>query len=74
MREWLRNLRMSNGLTMKQVADKLGISESYYCCIENGDRQRRMDLVLASGLASALSVSVSEIVGFETQYENKEES
>lgn len=62
MREWLRDLRIRKGLTMKNVADKLGISESYYCTIEHGDRQKKMDLTLASGLAVILEIPVAEIV------------
>lgn len=31
--------REKRGLTMKQVAAQTGISESYYCLIENGERR-----------------------------------
>ncbi len=62
MREWLRNLRIEKNLTMKAMAEKLGISESYYCAIENGERQKKMDMLLASGLATILEVPVSRIV------------
>lgn len=62
MRVWLRKLRTERGLTMKNVADRLGISESYYCEIENGNRQKKMDLILASGLAVILEIPVAEIV------------
>ena len=47
---------------MKNMAEKLGISESYYCAIENGERQRKMDMLLASGLSAILEVPVSRIV------------
>lgn len=62
MREWLRNLRIEKNLTMKAMAEKLGISESYYCAIENGERQKKMDMLLASGLATILEVPVFRIV------------
>ncbi len=62
MREWLRDLRNQKGLTMKNIAEKLGISESYYCAIENGERQKKMDMLLASGLSAILEVPVSRIV------------
>lgn len=39
MQESLRDLRKKTGLTMKEVANKLGISESHYCLIENGKRR-----------------------------------
>lgn len=34
MREWLKSLRTEKGLTMKDMGQKLCISESYYCAIE----------------------------------------
>lgn len=66
MREWLKNLRNEKGLTMKEMGTKLGISESYYCAIENGERQKKMDIVLVSGLSSALGVPVAKIMRYET--------
>ena len=62
MREWLKKAREDSGLTMKTIADKLGVSESYYCAIENGTRQKKMDIVLASGLSAALGVPLAVIV------------
>ena len=70
MREWLKNLRTAKGLTMKDMGEKLGISESYYCAIENGERQKKMDIVLISGLSSVLNVSVAKIVRFESELRN----
>lgn len=58
MRDWLKEARLSSGMTMKQVADKLHISESYYCSIENGYRQRNMDMSLAVKISEALGISV----------------
>jgi transcriptional regulator with XRE-family HTH domain len=52
---------------MKDIASKLGISESYYCAIENGERQKNMDLTLVSGLSAALGISVSRIVKYEKE-------
>ena len=49
------------------MGEKLGISESYYCAIENGDRQKRMDMLIASGLATIFSIPVAKIVSFEKQ-------
>jgi len=69
MRGWLKAARENKGYTMKQVAEKLGISESYYSLIESGERQKRMDMMLATGLSSALGVSVSKIVAFESMPE-----
>lgn len=35
----IRLLRLDRGLTMKQISNKLDISESYYSLIENGERR-----------------------------------
>lgn len=67
MREWLKDARTKKGLTMKDISSKLGISESYYCAIENGDRQKNMDITLVSGLSLALGISVSRIVKLEKE-------
>ena len=68
MREWLKNLRTEKKMTMKEMGAKLGISESYYCTIENGERQKRMDMMVVSGIAYALDIPVAEIVRLECQY------
>lgn len=65
MREWLKDARTKAGLTMKEVGEKLGISESYYCAIEKGERQKKMDMLVASGLSAVLDIPISEIVQME---------
>lgn len=62
MREWMKALRTEKGLTMKEMGERLHISESYYCAIENGDRQKKMDITLAVGIANILGVSVKRII------------
>lgn len=62
MREWLKKLRNGKNLTMKDMAKRLGISESYYCAIENGERQQKMNMVLASALSAIFEIPISEIV------------
>lgn len=52
---------------MKDMGQKLGISESYYCLIESGGRQKRLDLALASKLAVVLGISISEVVHYEQE-------
>ena len=68
MRDWLREARKERGLTMKQAADELHISESYYCCIENGSRQRDMDLSLVSKISTVLNIPVKQILRLEQSY------
>lgn len=66
MRQWLKDARMNQRLTMKQVADALGITESYYCYIENGERQKKMDIAIASRLANVLGMDLADIIAEET--------
>ena len=68
MRVWLKDARKAKKMTMKDIASKLGISESYYCCIEKGTRQEKMDLVLVGGLSAALGIPVSKIIQMEKEY------
>ena len=50
---------------MKRLADELHISESYYCSIENGYRQKDMDISLVEKISKSLRVPVSQILKFE---------
>ena len=68
MREWLKTMRTDQGMTMKDLSRKLGISESYYCAIENGERQKRMDLMLCHQLSVIFGKPVSEISEAEMRY------
>ena len=51
MRKWLADLRKQAGMTMREASEKLGISESYYCLIESGARQKKMDILLLVRIA-----------------------
>lgn len=67
MREWMKAARKEKKLTLKAVGEALGISESYCCAIENGERQKRMDLMIVNGLAEIFGMSVAEIIRLETE-------
>lgn len=73
MREWLRNARLGRGFTMKRLADELHISESYYCSIENGYRQKDMDISLVEKISKSLRIPVSQILKFEQSQRTAEE-
>lgn len=73
MRNYLVSLRKEKNFTQKQVADKLDISESYYNQIENGERQKRMDITIIDRLAKALNISVGDIIRYENEI-NKEDA
>lgn len=73
MRDWLKEARLKNGLTMKELADKLSLSESYYNYIEKGMRQKDMDLSLVSGISKALGVPLKKILIEEEKLRSKGE-
>ena len=65
MRDWLKNLRIEKGLTMRDMGEKLCISESYYSMIESGDRQKKMDLTVVSGIASIFGLPIAQVIELE---------
>ena len=67
MRKWLKEARTKKDMTMKQIAVELGITESYYSLIENGDRQKMMDISLAKKLSEILDIPVEKIIAMETE-------
>lgn len=71
MREYLKQLRNRNNLTQRQVADKLGISQNYYSCIENGLKQKSIDLWLIVGIADLYKVDVNYLIGEEAKLRNQ---
>lgn len=67
MREYLKREREKHGFTQKYVAEKLGISQNYYCDIENGNRQNEIKASVLIGLADIFGLSVDEIVKKESE-------
>ncbi|MBQ1314484.1 MAG: helix-turn-helix transcriptional regulator [Clostridia bacterium] len=65
MREWLGPARMAKGLSQAEMAEKLGISESYYSCIEAGKRQKKMDITLVTKLAVVLELPLGRVIDLE---------
>lgn len=74
MREWLKAARQKKGLTMAEIAQELDISESYFCSIENGVRQKRMDMALASRLSLILGISLPRIAEYEKEVAEQTEN
>ncbi len=62
MRAYLKKSRNSRNLTQQEIANSLGISLSYYCLIESGERQKDMNLLMASKLSKVLNVPLESIV------------
>lgn len=65
MRDWLRDARLKQKLTQKQVANAIGVSEAYYSMIESGNRQKDMNVCVAIKLGNVLGLSLQEIVDAE---------
>ena len=65
MRDWLKEKRVGKNLTQDQMAEQLGISLSYYNLIENGERQKKMDLSIANQLSAILGMTLKEIIELE---------
>lgn len=65
MRDWLKEKRTEKGLTMKQMAERLDITESYYSLIESGERQKKMDVQLLAKLSAILAMPTDKIVELE---------
>lgn len=65
MRDWLKTARADKQLTMKQAADQIGISESYYFLIEQGERKKNLDLALVKKLADVFGMTVQQIAEME---------
>ena len=67
MRGWLKDCRLREKYTMAEMGKKLGITESYYSLIEKGTRQKPIDLTMAAKLADIFSLSIKQIVEFESE-------
>lgn len=65
MREYLKNARLSLGMTQEDVAKCIGISTNYYCSIEKGERQRDMKASILIALSEILRIPVSEMLSSE---------
>ena len=48
------------------MAERLGLSESYYSQIENGKRQKNMDIALVAVISKVTGIPLQEIVEHES--------
>lgn len=62
MREYLKKRREELCLSQKDVASALGVSQNYYCDIENGERQRDMKATTLIKLSSILKIPVEKML------------
>lgn len=68
MRDYLEAMRKSRGMTQKEVAEAVGISQAYYNQIENGKRGGRMMIDIFAKLASALGLTLGEMMAAEQKW------
>ena len=67
-RSYLVKYREQRNETQQDVANALKMSRQYYLMIEQGIRQKRMDVVLVTALANHFDVPVAEIIDAEAAY------
>lgn len=67
MREWLKQKRIEQNLTMAEMAEKIGITESYYSMIEADKRQRSMNFALVSKLSAIFGMSLEQVAELESR-------
>ena len=67
----IREARREAGMTQKELADAIGVTEAYYCMIEGGDRQKKLDLTLALRLGNVLGLPIDEVAKFEEANNDK---
>ena len=70
MRKYLKTLRENAKMTQDEAAEKIGISRAYYVRIENGERQKDLDLSFVVRLSGLFNVSVDWIAEQEKKYKS----
>lgn len=65
MREYLIKRRKTLNLSQQDVANAIGISRQYYNAIENGTRQKRMDITLVVKIATTLNMTPESVINAE---------
>ena len=70
-RVYLIDLRNKKGLTQLDISKSMGISESYYNLIEQGQRQKNMNIAILYGRSKALKGSVNTLVDKEINFARK---
>lgn len=68
MRTYLVKRRNELNLSQQDVANSIGISRQYFNSIETGTRQKKMDITLVAKLATALNLTVENIIHAEENW------
>lgn len=67
MREWLKDVRETKGMSQQNVAKAIGITRQYYQQIEAGERQQKMDITLLVKLSQVFNVPINYIIDKERE-------
>ena len=62
MRQYLKEKREEKHLSQQNVAEKMEVTQQYYCMIENGERQEKINLDIIQKLAHAFEIPISYII------------
>lgn len=65
MRQYLKEARIKQGYKQSDVADFLGISQNYYCDIENYSRQKELKASIALALSEFLKIPINDLLKYE---------
>lgn len=66
MRTWLQNARTKAGFTQQETADRLNLTRQYYTMIENGQRQKSLDILLAKKIGDLFGISLEQIAEYDS--------
>lgn len=68
-RRWLKSLRKEKGLTLRELGERIGLSECYVSNIEAGTRKcSGMDVSMLTKIATATGTRVSKLLEAEARW------
>lgn len=68
----LKELRISNGLTQRELGERVNVTKVSICCYENGTRTPTLDTL--TKLGKVLNVDVDYLLGYESPVKEKGKS
>lgn len=69
MRAYLKKAREDCGYAQARVAKWLGVSQNYYCYIENGTRQKNIKAATLLKLSEILKIPINDMLENEKLYQ-----